>query len=160
MFSNLNLPCFFLSAVDLVNSLVPFSYRLPLCLKNKTKSLIYLIFYRLNNYTSFKLFDLLWSVFKKLRNRKEESEQKQISGNCGGSRVCMSAMWILLGKPLEQLRQFAYNKMWLVKPFLTCPSLVSFCLHHTYFLEKLKVWADLLLPLLPIKLEGRGMVMQ
>lgn len=56
--SNLNLPCFFLSAVDLVNSLVPFSYELPLHLKNETKSPIYLLVYRLNNYTSFKLFDL------------------------------------------------------------------------------------------------------
>lgn len=59
VFQNLNPAFFFMSASDLVNSLVPFLYQLALSLKNKARSPIYLLFYRLNNCTSFRLFDLL-----------------------------------------------------------------------------------------------------
>lgn len=89
VFQNLNLAFFFMSVLDLVNSLVPFSYQLALSLKNKTRSPIYLLLCRLNNCTSFKLFDLLWSVLKKLRDRKGEFEQRQISVPVVGGLECV-----------------------------------------------------------------------
>lgn len=54
-----------------MNSLVPFSYQLPLHLKNENESPSYLPFSRLNSYTSFKIFDLLWSAFKSWETGKE-----------------------------------------------------------------------------------------
>lgn len=129
VFQNLNLAFFFMSASDLVNSLVPFLYQLALSLKNKSRSPIYLVFYRLNNCTSFKLFDLLWSVLNKLRDRKGESEQRQISvPGVGGLEYVWVQREYCLGSLLSSWGGLPIIKCgwsglsWLASPCILCPS--------------------------------------